>query len=110
MIPLHFFLLLFALPTTIIRPEYDDSPIEPINASLRCIRTGLRFYQALAQERLEGYRLHVEQSREEIDALQVIRVLFFSAYFSSAVALPLRGRVTALVNIGIVCVSHVFPY
>lgn len=27
--------------------------------------------QALAQERLEGYRLHVEQAREEIEALQV---------------------------------------
>ena len=27
--------------------------------------------QALAQERLEGYRLHVEQAREEIEVLQV---------------------------------------
>ena len=27
--------------------------------------------QALAQERLEGYRLHVEQARDEIEALQV---------------------------------------
>lgn len=27
--------------------------------------------QALAQERLESYRLHVEQAREEIEALQV---------------------------------------
>lgn len=28
-------------------------------------------FQAVAQERLEGYRLHVEQAREEIEALQV---------------------------------------
>lgn len=27
-------------------------------------------FQALAQERLGGYRLHVEQAREEIEALQ----------------------------------------
>lgn len=29
-------------------------------------------FQDLARERLEGYRLHVENAREEIEALQVI--------------------------------------
>lgn len=33
--------------------------------------------QALAQERLEGYRLHVEQAREEIEILQVRTIHFF---------------------------------
>ena len=36
-------------------------------------------FQALAQERLGGYRLHVEQAREEIEALQV-RTRIYSVF------------------------------
>lgn len=46
--------------------------------------------KALAQERLEGYRLHVEQAREEIEAVQV-RTLQLHQHYSGIVTSKYRG-------------------
>ena len=42
---------------------------------LICPRHFSLVLQAMAQERLGGYRLHVEQAREEIEALQVSKLI-----------------------------------
>ncbi|CAM9373592.1 unnamed protein product, partial [Choristocarpus tenellus] len=59
-------LLLTRLAMGIIEREDDDVTMEKLDKSL----SDLMEKKAVAQERLEGYRLHVEMSREEIEALQ----------------------------------------
>ncbi|CBJ28164.1 conserved unknown protein [Ectocarpus siliculosus] len=59
-------LLLTRLAMGIVEREDDDVTMEKLDKAL-----GELFEKkALAQERLEGYRLHVEQAREEIETLQ----------------------------------------
>ncbi|CAN0362423.1 unnamed protein product [Pylaiella littoralis] len=59
-------LLLTRLAMGIVEREDDDVTMEKLDKALG----DLFEKKALTQERLEGYRLHVEQSREEIEALQ----------------------------------------
>ncbi|CAM9147521.1 unnamed protein product, partial [Ectocarpus sp. 13 AM-2016] len=59
-------LLLTRLAMGIVEREDDDVTMEKLDKALG----DLFEKKALAQERLEGYRLHVEQAREEIETLQ----------------------------------------
>ncbi|CAM9456895.1 unnamed protein product [Scytosiphon promiscuus] len=59
-------LLLTRLAMGIVEREDDDVSMEKLDKALGDVFEK----KALAQERLEGYRLHVEQAREEIEAVQ----------------------------------------
>ncbi|CAB1115795.1 unnamed protein product [Ectocarpus sp. CCAP 1310/34] len=66
-------LLLTRLAMGIVEREDDDVTMEKLDKALgdlfeQKVKQPAR--KALAQERLEGYRLHVEQAREEIETLQ----------------------------------------